>query len=87
MRREYCEIQEMFLSVSLSLILICSSRVLGSPGVAWTEQETLTVKAKLYAILGEYGQVSGEKFYCSSSISLTNSRWSMSIWSFTLSLV
>ena len=49
----YCEMFKMFLS--LTLTLICSSRVLGSPGVAWTDQETLTVKAKLYAILGEYG--------------------------------
>ena len=39
----------------LTLTLICSSRALGSPGAAWTDQETLTVKAKLYAILGEYG--------------------------------
>ena len=46
---------KMFLSLCLTLTLICSSRVLGSPGVAWTDQETLTVKAKLYAILGEYG--------------------------------
>ena len=41
--------------VSLTLTLFSFSGVLGSPGAAWTEQETLTVKAKLYAILGEYG--------------------------------
>ena len=41
--------------LSLSLTLFCSSGVLGSPGAAWTDQETLTVKAKLYTILGEYG--------------------------------
>ena len=45
----------MFLSLSLCLSLICSSVVLGSPGAAWTDQETLAVKAKLYTILGEYG--------------------------------
>ena len=45
----------MFLSLCLTLTLISSSPVLGSPGAAWTDQETLVVKAKLYTILGEYG--------------------------------
>ena len=40
------------LTLSLSYLAVS---VLCSPGAAWTEQETLIVKAKLYAILGEYG--------------------------------
>ena len=41
----------MLLLVAALLRLVVCSR----PGSPWTEEEALIVKAKLYAIIGEYG--------------------------------
>ena len=44
------------LTVAMLLLVSALLRlVVCSPGSPWTEEEALIVKAKLYAIIGEYG--------------------------------
>ena len=44
------------LTVAMLLLVAALLRpVVCSPGSPWTEEEALIVKAKLYAIIGEYG--------------------------------
>ena len=58
---------------TLPLTVSClAASVVSSPGADWTDQETLTVKAKLYAMLGEVGhQVVTEYLHLHPELGLT----------------